>query len=74
VELSHFGAFQGSAQTLQTDPGSRFDTQAVMVLALTEHDEIKACGGMACILVCPCGKQHARRVFHGNSRTVSHAA
>ncbi len=74
VELGHLCALQGATQALQTDPGSRFDTQTVMVLALAEHDEIKTCGGMACILVCPCGKQRARRVFHGNSRTVSHAA
>jgi hypothetical protein len=74
VKLSHFGAFQGAAQALQTDPGSRFDLQAIMVLALAAHDEIKACGGMVCILVGPCGKQRACRVIHGNSRTESHAA
>jgi hypothetical protein len=45
-----------------------------MVLALAEHDEIKTCGGMARILMGPCGKQRARRVFHGNSCTMSHAA
>jgi len=40
VELGHLGALQGTTQALQTDPGSRFDTQAVMVLALAQHDEV----------------------------------
>src|SRR5437588_10169821 len=51
VELSYLGALQGAAQALQTETGSRFDTQAVLVLALAEHDEIKTRGGMVCILV-----------------------
>jgi len=56
VELGHLGALQGAAQALQTDPGSRFDTQAVLVLALTEHNEIKTGRSMTCIRMGPCDK------------------